>query len=612
MKHTLTAAAVAIATSCIGLAEGGIAGPVELDAAELARCVNSGILDGHNLPASLASTETPSCNTSTTLRLSTVLAALGFRAFGVSAWAGRLPLALYGALGLVALFLLVAHLSHARAGLASVLVAASAPLYYVQARSLAGQAAGMSSLAIAVAGLGVAALGPASRRMRLGALALGTAGLGLGLLAHGVALGIVIPAASVGLTWALTHRASQRCSWIVLAAAASALAAGVAVIAFSETGFAGASLRLGAAALGAPGVRASFDVVLAELGHGLFPWSALLPFALASMTERPAGATSAEDSLRVLLLIGTALSYGAGALSVHVSGQEPFAGLVFVAGAVGLWLWDLDRGSRVSRPVLASLALLVALLALDFVREPDTSARLFAPGATPAQLGALRLPGSTARTPFLICLGLTLAGAFMAGTHPARAVPFRERWQSTWLFGGTLLAALLLRYGHYPALTAALPENPLDELLFEHLPRESTPLDVDIGGRVQVLGWDVVDGAGQPIETAPSRAEFRLRVYYEVTAGDVSGHCTFLHIDHRPTRFALEHTEWKQYPLALWRSGDRILDTFDVSLPLHFVAGDYPVYFGFGVLPCQDDRRLPVSRGAHDQHRVLGGILRVR
>lgn len=641
--------------------------------------------------------------------------AVKYTFIGAELFADHNPLvpdaSMYGVLGLAALFTLVTHLSHARAGIASVLVAASAPLYYAQAPSMAGQATGMSALAIAVAGLGIAALKQTSRRARLGALVVGALGLGLGLSAHGVAFGVVVPTATVGLTWLLTQRARLRCPPFGLPIAAALVAVAVGAMALSNAG------AIRARWLSAANVRPSFEFVLAELAHGFFPWSASLPFALASMTERPERATASESALRVLLLIGTALSYGVGALSVRSAGQEPFAGWVFVAGAMGLWAWDLDRGSRISRPVLASLALLVALLTLDFVRQPDTSVRTFAPGVTSAQLGALRLPGFAPPTLFLTCLGLTLAGACMAGIPYPRAAALRGRWQGAALFGGTLLGALVLRLGYYPALTAALSseparlayeerarasdalgtlglsedsalhgglqasfatrkpahaaawlaaappgsrrfvlfhndqlgrlnaefrsleagrnlpvlhasglawlavnrfepgelsENPLDELLFEHVPREATPLDVDIADRVHVLGWDVVDRAGQHLETVQARTAFRLRVYYALTAGQVAGHCTFLHIDHRPTRLAIEHDTWKEYPLALWRPGDRVVDEFEVSLPLHFSAGDYPVYFGFGVLPCQDDRRLAVSRGAHDRHRVVGGVLRVR
>jgi hypothetical protein len=153
--------------------------------------------------------------------------------------------------------------------------------------------------------------------------------------------------------------------------------------------------------------------------------------------------------------------------------------------------------------------------------------------------------------------------------------------------------------------------NPLDAILLANRPGAVRPLDVEIGDRIRALGWQVVDAEGRSVESVSRRERFRLRFYYELERGDVSGHCTFLHIDHRPTRFSIEHRGWKAYPLAFWRADDLIVDVFEVDLPLHFTAGDYPVYFGFGVLPCHDDRRMPVTRGAHHHHRVRAGSLRV-
>jgi hypothetical protein len=69
--------------------------------------------------------------------------------------------------------------------------------------------------------------------------------------------------------------------------------------------------------------------------------------------------------------------------------------------------------------------------------------------------------------------------------------------------------------------------------------------------------------------------------------------------------------QWTAYPMSLWQPGDIIVDDFEASLPTHFGRGDYPLSFGFGHLPCADDRRLEVTHGPHDANRVRGGLLRV-
>jgi hypothetical protein len=65
--------------------------------------------------------------------------------------------------------------------------------------------------------------------------------------------------------------------------------------------------------------------------------------------------------------------------------------------------------------------------------------------------------------------------------------------------------------------------------------------------------------------------------------------------------------------MSLWQVGDVIVDDFEVTLPPHFHTGRYALWWGIGELPCQDDRRMPVTSGPNDGHgRVRGGMLEVR
>lgn len=623
--------------------------------------------------------------------------------------AALLPAALL-VLGLGAIYILISRLSHWHAGLAAVLVASTVPLCYVEAPDTSCAGALPSSIALSVMGLGLGALGKDSRWVRQGGTAIGVVGLGFGWLAQGALVGVALPAASIALTWALTHRPRAGRPAALLAAVAAVAAP--CLERFVGLGPNGAPLGWGARwAVG--GTHPTFDAVAAGLGRDLFPWSALLPFALAASTEPPERTAESEHALRVLSLVGVVLSHAASALSLAASSQR-FAGLTFVVTCLGLWFWDIQRGARVSRPVALSLALFVVLMGLDFLRPGDARGLTFAPGATPAQRRELALldPPSPA---LVASLALAIGGAVLGCSTDARTPATSARWPRFALYVGTLLGGLVLRFAYYPAFHTALSNraalrtygeraragdelgtlgpvastapsgsrglatadpvraarwlsssapparrfvllprehlprlnaevrrqdggqnvpileasgltllavnrlepgetsvNPLDAILVDQLPSEVSALDAELGGRVRVLGWSILDEQGHPVAEAQVRERLRVRVYYELTQGEVSGFCTFLHIDHWPSRFTAEHGEWPQYPLPLWRQGDRVLDEFEVDLPLHFVAGDYPVYFGFGVLPCRDNRRLPVTRGAHDNQRVSAGTLRLR
>ncbi len=623
-----------------------------------------------------------------------------------------LPAALL-VLGLGAIYVLISRLSHSRAGFAAVLVASTVPLCYVQAADTSFDSAIPSSIALSVMGLGLGALGKDSRWVRRGATAIGVVGLGFGWLTQGACVGVSLPAASIALTWALTHRPRGGRHAALLAAAAAVAAP--CLESFVGLGPPDATPFAFGVRWALAGTHPTFEAVFAGLGRGLFPWSALLPFALAALTEPPEPTAESEHALRVLSLVGVVLSSGASALSAAAN-PERFAGLTFVSASLGLWFWDIQRGARVSRPVALSLALFVALLGLDFLRPGDARGLTFAPGATPAQLRELELLEPPSPALLMTCVALAIGGAVLGSSKETRTPTPSARWSRFALYVGTLLGGLVLRFAYYPAFHTALsnraalraydeharardelgrlmpvegstapgggsgfatadPEqaarwlssgapsarrfvllpreglprlnahvrrqdrghnvpileasgltllavnrlepgetsvNPLDAILIDHLPSELSRLDVELGGRARVLGWSSVDEQGRPIAAAQVRERLRVRVYYELTQGEVSGFCTFLHIDHRPSRFAAEHGEWRQYPMKLWQPGDRVMDEFEVDLPLHFVAGDYPVYFGFGVLPCRDNRRLPVTRGAHDNHRVSAGTLRVR
>lgn len=307
-------------------------------------------------------------------------------AFVVPALAiGWLSSGLPGACALGAIAACVGHLSHSWAGLAAALVAATSPAFYVGCADESGSHL-FAALAVAVSGLAIGAFGPGPRGGRWWATALGMLGLGLGWRAGGALVGVALPAASVTLAWAFTFRDHEgRLAACIVRIAYGACAA---ALTFAAVGVYGASADpsplLEAAARS---TRHSFDSPIGEIGRAFFPWSALLPLSLAALTELPAlslpmpagGRERSPSALRVLMLTGTALSYGLSALPTSDARPGAVASLVFGAGAVGLWSWDIARCVRPSSSALVALALLVALLALDFLRLPTARLATFAP-----------------------------------------------------------------------------------------------------------------------------------------------------------------------------------------------------------------------------------------
>jgi hypothetical protein len=148
-------------------------------------------------------------------------------------------------------------------------------------------------------------------------------------------------------------------------------------------------------------------------------------------------------------------------------------------------------------------------------------------------------------------------------------------------------------------------ESPLDRIVMSAPPENLHPLGAMLGDRLEAVGWETI-GAVQ----AGSRAHVRFAV--RVLAPPTGAYCTFLHVDNSPTRFSAEH-KTHTYPMSLWREGDVVIDDFEVTLPAHFHAGRYAMYWGVGVLPCSDDKRMPITSGPDDGHsRVPAGFLEVK
>jgi 4-amino-4-deoxy-L-arabinose transferase-like glycosyltransferase len=373
-------------TLAIPIAGYGIWDPHELRSIDLARRIAVHWFGGSGLELDGVTNALPSRGEVDRGELPFSSIAVGLRLFGLSAWAGRLPLCAWGMLGLVATYALDARLADRVAAALSVLVLATMPLYFVQARTMLGDGVTMASTALALSGLALSIFDARPVLVRLLWLGVGLGGLVAGGLTRGLLLGVAVPALGVGLgflvarlTGAVSHeRVSGAIGAGVLAIGAIASVLGLVLLGraidapehyFAALGFAYS-----------PPVNApTFDAVIHQLGHGLFPWSAVLPaaFARLSLSVRAEGASGAVVGLRATLVMMVAVAVTAWGGLAPFAGVLPFGAVAPLAVVVALVLRDFDLDAPASR-TFGLFALAVALLLLiDFKNFPEELLSVF-------------------------------------------------------------------------------------------------------------------------------------------------------------------------------------------------------------------------------------------
>ena len=373
----------------VPLSASGIWDPPEREVAELSRRIALNLLGGQGLALEGADNQVPTRSELGRGELPFTSIAVGFRVFGLHEWAGRLPLAIWGVVGLAATYLLVRRLADRRSAWFAVLVLGTMPLFFLHARTMLGDIVTMSALAVALAGLGLAVFERESGGARWLWLGLGILGMLCALLSRGVLIGIAVPACSVGIAW-LVLRSARVSSPERFADVTGALALCVglmlgvwacrALLQAPES--AGAfSLWLGSA-VNRPHVLPTFDSVLLQLGHALFPWSAVLPLALGSLLREPLGgepgpAREREAALRLLSLTLPVLALGAYGISAPVLGPMPFGAVSALAIAIALFVRDFERGAKVSRALPMVACAFAILLLVDFKNSPEKGLSAF-------------------------------------------------------------------------------------------------------------------------------------------------------------------------------------------------------------------------------------------
>ena len=378
-------ALVVVAVSLFApLACAGLADPFELGAADLARRLAVNVFAANGLRHGGLADAMIDLGDLRSGELPFTSMALGFSLFGWHEWAGRLPLAVWGGLGVAAMWLLVSRLEDRVAGAWTALLLATTPLYFVQARTMLGDGVTMATVAIATAGLALALLDQGRWRLLGGGLAVG--GLVLAYLCRGPLYGVWVPTAGVGLAW-LVCRTSGGPGWgrggswaggVVLLGALAALVAGLAALAVATRDPGRFRLLLGVPLVVAT-PRPTFEAVFRQIAHGLFPYSALLPFAAGRLLKGPAGSTrpSQSTALRVVLLsvLGVALATHA-ALGARTS-PVPFVGVGAVAATIAIALRDIDRGGGPSWALALGAVAVCVVLVVDHREEPGRTLAAF-------------------------------------------------------------------------------------------------------------------------------------------------------------------------------------------------------------------------------------------
>ena len=151
--------------------------------------------------------------------------------------------------------------------------------------------------------------------------------------------------------------------------------------------------------------------------------------------------------------------------------------------------------------------------------------------------------------------------------------------------------------------------NPFADCVLDLRPRPAHPMDANLGGRLEVLGWEITDRDGRLVDALSPGASYEFHIYYEVVRSLSSAWETFIHIDGHHRRFNGDHpTLDGKYPARLWRPGDYIADIHPFRLDPNFTPGAYHVFFGLFL----GSRRLEVERGPQDDDRLRAGSIQVQ
>jgi len=436
---------VALAGLIYGTTVGALWDPHEVTVAELSRRIALNLLGGKALALPGADNTVPIRSELGRGELPFTSAALGLRLFGLTAWAGRVPLLSWSLLGLGAFYLAIRRLLGTRAALYGAVVLATTPLFFLQARALLGDAVTLAAFTSAWSLLAAACLAELSIAERVGFAWFGSLSLYAGFWCRGPILGVAVPALSVGIAGILQRSPRAAARYVALGCTVvGALSLALGALALTHARDGDYSVFVGTLAQ-QPSALPTFDVVLGNLAHSAFPWSAVAPLALAWLTDPDTDPP--KRSLAHAAGLGLALSLAASAWLAPSVGMVLPLGIgcyaVLVAGA----LQRLEAGHFGSSLLALLVAASAIVIGFDLHENPEKVLSGFG-------VSAAALPESLQASSSLLWVGGALAVAVVTVAFlfegPRDAPRFQRAeysrvlvgLQSVW--GGNLVFALLL------------------------------------------------------------------------------------------------------------------------------------------------------------------------
>jgi hypothetical protein len=153
-------------------------------------------------------------------------------------------------------------------------------------------------------------------------------------------------------------------------------------------------------------------------------------------------------------------------------------------------------------------------------------------------------------------------------------------------------------------------ENPLSSMVLTAPPHPQRAIGANMEDKLEVIGFDLDDERGRPVEAVAPGRTYHMKTYYRVLAPVTSEWEAFIHIDGYHRRHNGDHKPMNgKYPMSLWLPGDVLADDHEFKLEPNFTPGNYQIFFGLFV----GDTRLKVKSGPSDgENRVNGGPLRVQ
>jgi 4-amino-4-deoxy-L-arabinose transferase-like glycosyltransferase len=375
------------------LSKSGIWDPYELNVADLARRVGLNLHGASDLRLEGADNSLPHLNDLGRPQLPFTAMAIGFQLFGLREWAGRLPLALFGLFGVIATYAWVSRMVDKRAGAFAAVALTTTPLYFVQARTMLGDIVTMSAMSMAFGGLLVVLFdrrpddqGPMPLG-RIGYLALAILGLVCGFYSRGAAVGLGIPLAAIGLSWAVLMASGQKHTDYVTDALGALSIAAAGYIFYKTVGvmaeekvpdmspWAGAMVH-------APTKYPTFDYFVSHVGHAMVPWSAFVPFAMGRMFIAPKGKpgleVERESVTRMALIVASGVALGVHGWLAARTDLMAFSAPAVLAAICGIALRDYERGAHPSIAVGVGTAVFLGLFHHDMHGLPEKAFQAFA------------------------------------------------------------------------------------------------------------------------------------------------------------------------------------------------------------------------------------------